>query len=130
MFGFSLAELLLVCVVALIFIKPKDLPEIAHFLGKIFYRGKKFFNELKKQFKEVEQDLGFDEIKQEINRGIAEEKAKSEDHESTVIVDMYGNEHRVGNVHEVRSDMSKEQLNEEIKKLNEANSIKNNPSQS
>ena len=130
MFGFSLAELLLVCIIALIFIKPKDLPEIAHFLGKIFYRGKKFFSELKKQFKEVEQDLGFEEIKQEMNRGMAEEKAKSEDHESTVIVDIYGNEHRVSNVHKVRSDMSEEQLDEEIKKLNEVNSTNNNPPQS
>ena len=56
MFGFSLAELLLVCIIALIFIRPKDLPEIAHFIGKIFYRGKAFFADLKKQFKEVEQE--------------------------------------------------------------------------
>ncbi len=121
MFGFSLAELLLVCIIALIFIRPKDLPEIAHFLGKVFYRGKKFFSEIKKQFKEVEQDLGLNEIKQEINRGMAEEKAKSEDHESTVIVDMYGNEHRVSNVHQIRSDLTQEQVTEEVKKLNEEN---------
>jgi Sec-independent protein translocase protein TatA len=105
----------------LIFIKPKDLPEIAHFLGKVFYRGKRFFGELKKQFREVEQDLGLEEIKQEINRGMAEEKAKLED-EMTVIVDMYGNEHHVGNVHTIRSDLTKEQLEEEVKKLNQENS--------
>ena len=75
MFGFSLAELLVVFVVALIFIKPEDLPEIAHFFGKIFYRAKKYFNDLKRQFKEIEKDISFDELKQELNRGIAEEKA-------------------------------------------------------
>ena len=53
MFGFSLAELLMVALVALLLIKPKDLPEIAHFLGKIFFRSKKYFNELKERFDEI-----------------------------------------------------------------------------
>ncbi|MDX2082912.1 MAG: hypothetical protein SFV53_02870 [Rickettsiales bacterium] len=123
MFGFSLAELLLICVIALIFIKPKDLPEIAHFLGKIFYRGKKFFYELKKQFRELEQDLGLEEIKQELNRGIAEEKQRlDDDEEKTVIVDIYGNEHHVKNIDQIRPDLDKEQINQEIKKLNQENS--------
>lgn len=125
MFGFSLAELLLVCVIALIFIRPKDLPEIAHFIGKVFYRGKKFFSELKKQFKEVEQDLGLEEIRHELNRGIAEEKARLSDDDATVIVDIYGNEHRVQNVSDLRSDLSAEQVAEEVKKLNEENKIRN-----
>ena len=121
MFGFSLAELLMVALVALLLIKPKDLPEIAHFLGKIFFRSKKYFNELKQQFEEVKKDLDFQEIKQEINRGIAEEKAKLEDLDETIIVDMYGNEHRVQNVESFRADLSKEEIEEEIKKLNEEN---------
>ena len=121
MFGFSLAELLMVALVALLLIKPKDLPEIAHFLGKIFFRSKKYFNELKQQFEEVKKDLDFQEIKQEINRGIAEEKAKLEDLDETIIVDMYVNEHRVQNVESFRSDLSKEEIEEEIKKLNEEN---------
>ena len=41
MFGFSLAEFILVIIVAIIFIKPQDLPEIAHFLGRVFFRLKK-----------------------------------------------------------------------------------------
>lgn len=123
MFGFSLAELLVVCLVGLIFIKPQDLPEIAHFLGKLFYRGKKAFNDLKNQFKDVEKDLGFDEIKQELNRGIAEEKENLTQYETTTIVDMDGNEHEVRDVHELRSDLSKEEREEEIKKLNKKNSI-------
>ncbi len=121
MFGFSLAELLLVCVVILIFIHPKDLPEIAHFFGKIFYRGKIFLQDLKKQFKAVENELGLDEIKQEINRGIAEEKAKLNDDDITVIVDMYGNEHRVPQSHRDSLNLDPEHFSEEVQKLNEEN---------
>lgn len=123
MFGFSLAELLLVCIIALIFIRPKDLPEIAHFVGKVFYRGKKFFASLKQQFKEMEHELGLDEIKQELNRGIAEEKARLNDDDSTVIVDMYGNEHRVPSSHREALNINSEEFSEEVKKLNEENSI-------
>lgn len=119
MFGFSLAELLVVCIIILIFIRPKDLPEIAHFVGKVFYRGKIFFNDLKKQFKEVEQELGLDEIKHEINRGIAEEKAKLNDDDSTIIVDMYGNEHRVPASHRNALNLDQEEFSQEVKKMNE-----------
>ncbi|MFM8185698.1 MAG: twin-arginine translocase TatA/TatE family subunit, partial [Alphaproteobacteria bacterium] len=37
MFGFSLAELAIVLLVILFFIKPKDLPEIARYIGKAIY---------------------------------------------------------------------------------------------
>ncbi len=121
MFGFSLAELLLVCIVILIFIRPKDLPEIAHFVGKIFYRGKSFFHNLKAQLKEVEQDLGLEEIRHELNRGIAEEKAKLNDDTSTVIVDMYGNEHRVPASHRNALNIDSEEFEQEVKKMNEEN---------
>jgi Sec-independent protein translocase protein TatA len=120
MFGFSLAELILVFLVALIFIKPQDLPEIAHFFGKIFYRGRRLISELKQSFKEMEKELGIDDLKHELNRGIAEEKAKLEE-EMTVIVDIYGNEHRVANVRNVRPDLTKEEMAKEIKKLNDEN---------
>ncbi len=119
MFGFSFAELILVILVALIFIQPKDLPEIAHFVGKIFYRGKRLFSEVKKYLKNAEHDLGLDELRHELNRGIAEEKAKLED-EMTVIVDMYGNEHQVPNVKKLRPDLGEEVV-EEVAKLNQEN---------
>ncbi len=121
MFGFSFAELILVLIVVLIFIKPQDLPEIAHFLGKIFYRGKRFFNELKQQFKAVENEFGIAELKQEIHRGIAEEKAKLEE-EVTVIIDIYGNEHQVPSIEKLRSDLTKEGISAEVEKLNKENS--------
>lgn len=120
MLGFSLTELILTFIVALIFIKPQDLPEIAHFFGKIFYRGKRLFSDLKKYLKEMEKEFGVDDLRQEMQRGIAEEKAKLEE-DVTMIVDIYGNEHRVSNVKEVRPDMTSEQMKEEVKKLNEEN---------
>ena len=121
MFGFSFAELIIVLIVALIFIKPQDLPEIAHFVGKIFYRGKRLIKDLKQSLKDMEKELGLEDLKHELNRGIAEEKSKLEE-EMTVIVDIYGNEHQVPNVKDVRPDLTAEQAAEEIKRLNEENS--------
>ena len=120
MFGFSFAELIITLIAALIFIKPQDLPEIARFIGKIFYRGKRFYNNLKASFKEMESELGIDELKDELNRSIAEEKSKLED-DFTIIVDMEGNEHRVPNVGLLRNDLSKEELDEEIAMNNQKN---------
>lgn len=113
MFGFSLAELIVVCIVILIFIKPQDLPEIAHFIGRMIYRGKKFYRELKKNFTELEKEFGIDDLRQEVNRGIAQEANKIEQ-ETTVIVDMYGNEHHITNIEEIRPDLTKEQIKNEI----------------
>ncbi len=128
MFGFSLAELIVVLLAVLIFIKPADLPEIAHFLGKIFYRAKRLYQDLKLSFKEMEKELGVDELRHELNRGIAEEKSKLED-DFTVIVDMNGNEHRVPNVGKIRPDLNDEELKKEIEELNK-NNAKNRESNS
>jgi Sec-independent protein translocase protein TatA len=123
MFGFSLAELIVVFLVILIFIKPQDLPEIAHFLGRAFFRLKKIYKDLKITFRELEKDFGIDDLKQEINRGIADEASKIKE-ETTIIVDMYGNEHHVKNLHEIRPDLKAEELAEEIAK-SAISSIKN-----
>jgi len=120
MFGFSLAELIVVFLVILIFVKPADLPEIAHFLGRVFFRAKRFYQELKSSFKDLEKEFGVEDLRHELNRGIAEEKAKLEE-DFTVIVDMNGNEHRVPNIAELRTDLSQEALAEEIRKENEKN---------
>ena len=123
MFGFSFAELIVVILVALIFIRPQDLPEIAHFVGKTFYRGKKLFNDVKKYLKDAEKELGLEDLRHELNRGIAEEKSKLED-EMTIIVDMYGNEHKVPNVKQLRSDLEDEEMKAEIIRLNAENAEK------
>jgi len=126
MFGFSLAELILVFLVAIIFIKPQDLPEIAHFFGKLYYKARKLIDDIKIQLKSVEKELGLDELKHEINRGIAEEKIKIEDEkkELTKIIDIYGNEHEV-NIGNVSSHLTDEELKAEIAKYNNINSSLN-----
>lgn len=129
MFGFSIAELIVVLLVALVFIKPQDLPEVAHFLGKIFYRAKHLYKELKKSLREMEGELGIGELKDEFNRSIAEEKSKLED-DFTVIVDMEGNEHRVPNIANIRPDLSVEDLQQEIVEENERNKANSNQKQS
>lgn len=120
MFGFSLAELIVVILVILMFIKPQDLPEIAHFVGKSFFKIKRFYEELKNSFKDLENEFGLKDLKSEMQRGIAEEKAKLEE-DFTIIVDMEGNEHKVPNIAHVRPDLDGEKLQEEIKKHNEGN---------
>lgn len=115
MFGFSLAELIVVLLVILIFIKPQDLPEIAHFLGKAFYRLKRFYQQLKTSFQEIEKEFGIDDLKHELNRGIAEEASKIKE-ETTVIVDIYGNEHQVKNLHEIRPDLNDDEIKNELAK--------------
>lgn len=120
MFGFSLAELIMVFLVAIIFIKPSDLPELARFAGKMIYRAKTFFEQMKSSLKEISKEIGVDDIKQEFDRGVLSEKIKIED-EVTVIVDMEGNEHIVPNIHEVRSDLDKEEIKQEIERLNKEN---------
>ncbi len=118
MFGFSLAELLVVLIIAFIFIKPQDLPEIAHFIGRLYYKGRKLVNDLKNEFKEVEKELGLEDLKHEINRGITDEKIANDSKTTTKIIDIYGNEHEIDPDH-LPSDLSKEEIETEIKKYNE-----------
>jgi Sec-independent protein translocase protein TatA len=125
MFGFSLAELIVVFLVILIFIKPQDLPEIAHFLGRVFFRLKKIYKDLKATFHELEKDFGIDDLKHEINRGIADEATKIKE-EITIIVDMHGNEHHVKNLHELRPDLNSDELANEIAESTNTTTKNNN----
>ncbi len=122
MFGFSLAELFLVLLIAIIFIKPQDLPEIAHFVGRLYYKARKLIDEIKMQLKKIEKEWGLSDIKDELNRGIADEKIKAETEIKKIhkIIDIYGNEHEV-NAHEVRDDLSKDEIDAEIQKYNDLN---------
>ena len=113
MLGFSFAELIVVIIVVIIFIKPDDMPEIARFIGKLIYHGKHNINKIKNHLKEIEKEIGIDKLKEEFNQSIAEEKAKLEN-DITIIVDMYGNEHEVSNIYEIRDDIRKEDLEQEI----------------
>ena len=61
----------------------------------------------------MEKEFEIEDLKQELHRGIAEEKTRFEE-ETTIIVDLYGNEHRVPKVVEEKMP--------EVGKLNEVNS--------
>lgn len=131
MFGISFFELLLIMVVAVVFIKPEDVPTVAKTIAKAFIKIKKFIASIKQELDEMSKDLGLDEIKKQAEQEIAFEESqkksaqqnlpkKSADN-STVIIDIYGNEHRVENLEELRPDLDQEQLQGEIKKQNEIN---------
>jgi hypothetical protein len=126
MFGFSLAELFLVLLAILIFIKPQDLPEIARFVGKAIYHGKRLYQKLKKSLTELEKEFELDSLRHEVNQAIASEKLKHEDGEedATIIVDMFGNEHRVSNIKEIRSDLDEEKIKQEVEEGNAINKSK------
>lgn len=124
MFGFSLAELFLVLLAILIFIKPQDLPEIARFVGKAIYHGKRLYQKLKNSLTDLEKEFELDSLRHEVNQAIASEKLKHEDVEeedSTIIVDMFGNEHRVNNIKEIRSDLDEEKIKKEVEESNALN---------
>jgi len=127
MFGFSLAELFLVLLAILIFIKPQDLPEIARFVGKAIYHGKKLYQKLKNSLTDLEKEFELDSLRHEVNQAIASEKLKYEDNEnddSTIIVDMFGNEHRVNNIKEIRRDLDEEKIKKEVEESNALNKSK------
>ena len=127
MFGFSLAELFLVLLAILIFIKPQDLPEIARFVGKAIYHGKRLYHKLKNSLTELEKEFELDSLRHEVNQAIASEKLKHEDgseEDTTIIVDMFGNEHRVSNIKEIRSDLDEEKIKQEVEKGNAINKSK------
>lgn len=123
MFGFSLAELFLVLLVVLIFIKPQDLPEIARFVGKAIFHGKRLYQQVKDSLTQLEKEFELESLKNEVNQAIAEEKLKyhDENEEQTIIVDMYGNEHYVANLKNLRNDLSKEDLVNEVERNNKIN---------
>ncbi len=118
MLGFSIGELVIILLLAILVIKPKDLPEIAYFVGKIYYRIKRFFFDAKTYISNAEKEFGLDEIKKEFARAKISEE---EERKKTQIIDMYGNVHEVENVDKIRSDLSLEEIENEVKKYNQQN---------
>lgn len=127
MLGFSFAEIILILLVIIIFIRPKDLPQIAYFGGKLFYKLKNLFFSLKKTCLNMLDDFGLQDIKEEMNRGISEEKSKYDSKKPTIIIDMYGNEHEVHDINDLRSDLANADLQNEIAKENKKNAKKKKP---
>jgi sec-independent protein translocase protein TatB len=124
MFGISFAELLVIILIAICVIGPKDMPEVARYIVRAIYKFKKFVSDTKKELKAVGDEMGLEEIRSEVERELVAEKIKL-DKEITTIVDMYGNEHQVYEVNKLRPDIQKEELEEEIAKYNSINRSQN-----
>jgi Sec-independent protein translocase protein TatA len=126
MFNFSLAEFILVILVAIIFIKPQDLPELAKMLGKIVGEIKKIYQKLLTQFNEVAKQPEIASLTKEFQQQVclSEFETKKPAKEITII-DMYGKEHIVSNIFDVRSDLTTQQIEEQVKDCNKNNSKQN-----
>jgi sec-independent protein translocase protein TatB len=63
MFGIGMQEIVLICVIALIVVGPKKLPEIARALGKGYGEFRRTFDEMKRN---VETEFDTDEIRRSL----------------------------------------------------------------
>ncbi len=127
MFGFSLAEFILVIIVAIIFIKPQDLPELARMLGKIVAEIKKIYQNLLAQFKELSQQEEIanltKEFQQQVSLSEKQKPIQKTTNTEAVIIDMYGKEHIVSNIFEVRPDLSSEEIEQQVNNCNQENIV-------
>ncbi|MES2678173.1 MAG: twin-arginine translocase TatA/TatE family subunit [Pseudomonadota bacterium] len=131
MFGISLGEFLLILVIAILVIGPKDLPEVARYLIRAIAKTKQLIAKAKAELDVLGKEIGIDEIKNEIAIELANEKTRIES-EVTTIIDLYGNEHQVSDLSEIRKDKNKDEIEQEISELNQKNKItpKPNPDKS
>lgn len=63
MFDLSLAEILLVVVVMVIFIEPKDLPVIVRAVARFIKTIRDFGHDIKQAFEDVAREAGIDDVK-------------------------------------------------------------------
>ena len=123
MFGISLGEFLIVIVIMLLVIGPKDFPEIAHQIIKIIAKAKHIISKAKAELNIIGEEIGLDKIKNQVAIELANEKAKIEQDVITII-DIYGNEHQVQSDNIARKDKGREEIKKEIAQHNLINSTK------
>ena len=126
MFGISLGEFLLILIVAILVIGPKDLPEVARYLIKAIAKTKHIIAKAKADLDVLGKEIGIEEIKNEIAVELANEKTRIEN-EVITIIDLYGNEHQVLGLNEMRKDKNKDEIKKEIAELNQKNQIMPKP---
>jgi Sec-independent protein translocase protein TatA len=93
MFGISFFEFIIICTIFVLIINPKDLPYLIENIIKIFYQSRDYFFQFKNQLGKISKDIGFDEIKNEVENNFNEEKIKN----ITEITDLYGIKHKIKN---------------------------------
>ncbi len=123
MFGISLGEFLVIAAIGILVIGPKDFPDIARNIIRAIAKGKNIIDKTKAELNLLGKEIGIDDIKNEVAIEIANEKAKIEE-EITTIIDIYGNEHQVSGLDEIRKDRSKEEIALEIEQYNQSNKTK------
>lgn len=128
MFGISLVELLIALLVAIFLVKPADMPQIAHYLGKIYSKFKKVVKSFKDSLEDIKKEAGFDQIKQEFDLAVDEQDREGvkKSKKTTQIVDIYGETHHVLDVSGIRPDLTEQDIEKEIEALNSENKNKVN----
>tara|TARA_Y100000389_G_scaffold204519_1_gene257656 strand:+ start:1699 stop:1980 length:282 start_codon:yes stop_codon:yes gene_type:complete len=84
MFGISFFEFLLIIIIFILAIDPRDLPNIIKKIIEGFFGFRDYFNQ-------ISQDIGFDDIKNEVENNLNNEKMKN----ITEITDIYGVKHNI-----------------------------------
>ena len=67
MFDFSLAELLLVIIVAVVFIQPKDLPVLVKAIAKAMKTLRGFSHEIKQTFDDIAKETGINDARETLD---------------------------------------------------------------
>ena len=66
MFDLSWSEILVVLIVALVVVGPKDLPRLMHMMGRWMGKARNMANEFRKSFDEMARQAELDELRKEI----------------------------------------------------------------
>jgi len=67
-FGIGSSELVIIAVIALIVIGPKDLPKVLRSIGQFTTKMRSMAREFQRHLDEATKDTGLDEVKQDINK--------------------------------------------------------------
>lgn len=96
MLGLSWAEIFVIVIIAIIFIGPKELPEVLRTIGKFFAKIKEYSNELKEAFDSALEESEIKKTKQKM-----EEEIK-------YITDLEGKKQRVYDLDDFLPDFKKD----------------------
>lgn len=124
MFGISFVELIIVALVAIFTVRPKDAPRIARSIGRYYAKAKAYFDDFKSNVDKAKNEVGFAEVKESFDEAVSEvelEKTKQEQ-QITKIVDLYGKTHYVADIQSIRPDLEEDQLQSEVLQENKKNS--------